>query len=323
MSTLDVKKFNRILNIYVQLQSRNWITAQQFSNRYEVSIRTIYRDIKALESAGVPIYNEPGKGYALVEGYRIPPTIFTKEEALSFVIAEKLMEKFADKKLSFDFSAALHKMKAVLRTSEKENVALIEDKYLIFDTSTNESSNEVLSVLLESIVTKKQIELWYQKPAENIADKRILEPIGVFYENDYWYFMAFCYLRNDYRQFRIDRVKKITTTTVSFYKENKDLDYFLNQKKSVESEKVIVKILASKKSAHYFNWDRNTYGFVSEKQLDNTVEMTFETTTNLEYFARWFLMFCDEAEITEPFELKQIVDNLLIKAVDKIQKREP
>lgn len=323
MSTLDVKKFNRILNIYVQLQSRNWITAQQFSNRYEVSIRTIYRDIKALESAGVPIYNEPGKGYALVEGYRIPPTIFTKEEALSFVIAEKLMEKFADKKLSFDFSAALHKMKAVLRTSEKENVALIEDKYLIFDTSTNESSNEVLSVLLESIVTKKQIELWYQKPAENIADKRILEPIGVFYENDYWYFMAFCYLRNDYRQFRIDRVKKITTTTVSFYKEHKDLDYFLNQKKSVESEKVIVKILASKKSAHYFNWDRNTYGFVSEKQLDNTVEMTFETTTNLEYFARWFLMFCDEAEITEPFELKQIVENLLIKAVDKIQKREP
>ena len=120
MSSLDTKKFDRILNIYVQLQSRNWITAQQFANRYEVSVRTIYRDIKALENAGVPVYNEPGKGFALVDGYRIPPTIFTKEEAMSFAIAEKLVEKFADKKLSFDFSSALHKMKAILRTNEKK-----------------------------------------------------------------------------------------------------------------------------------------------------------------------------------------------------------
>ena len=103
MSEFDVKKFNRILSIYVQLQSRNRITAQQFSNRYQVSVRTIYRDTKALENAGVPIYNEQGKGYALVEGYKIPPTIFTKDEAFSFVIAEKLMEKYADKKMSFNF----------------------------------------------------------------------------------------------------------------------------------------------------------------------------------------------------------------------------
>src|SRR5690554_8062732 len=128
MSQLDVKKFNRILNIYVQLQSRNWITAQQFAHRYDVSIRTIYRDIKALENAGVPVYNEPGKGYALVEGYKIPPTIFTKEEALSFVIAEKLVEKFEDKKMSFNLSGAVNKLEAVLRTSEKENVARSEER---------------------------------------------------------------------------------------------------------------------------------------------------------------------------------------------------
>ncbi len=180
MSELDVKKFNRILSIYVQLQSRNRITAQQFANRYPVSVRTIYRDTKALENAGVPIYNEQGKGYALVEGYKIPPTIFTKDEAFSFVIAEKLMEKYADKKMSFNFSSALYKMKAVLRSSEKENVALIEDQFLIFDTESNETSNEVLSVLLESIVSKTQIEILYQKPGDNKADKRLLEPIGIF-----------------------------------------------------------------------------------------------------------------------------------------------
>lgn len=318
MSELDVKKFNRILSIYVQLQSRNWITAQQFANRYQVSARTIYRDIKALENAGVPVYNEQGKGYALVEGYRIPPTIFTKDEAFSFVIAEKLMENFADTKMSFNFSSALHKMKAVLRSSEKENVALIEDKFLIFDTSANENPSEVLSVLLESIVTKKQIEILYQKPAAEKADLRLLEPIGIFYEYDYWYFMAFCYLRNDYRQFRIDRVKQIVKSDVSFNREHKQLDYFLNAKKLDEDKKTTIKILASKKSAHYFNWDRTAYGFVSEKALNDHIELTFETTTNLEYFGRWFLMFCDEATITQPLELKQIVADLLKKAIKKI-----
>lgn len=317
MSELDVKKFNRILSIYVQLQSRNWITAQQFANRYQVSVRTIYRDIKALENAGVPIYNEQGKGYALVEVYKIPPTIFTKDEAFSFVIAEKLMEKYADKKMSFNFSSALHKMKAVLRSSEKENVALIEDQFLIFDTESNETSNEVLSVLLESIVSKTQIEILYQKPGDNKADKRLLEPIGIFYEYDYWYFIAFCHLRNDYRQFRIDRVKQIVNTEVCFNNTHQKLDHFLNAKKQTEVVKTTVKILAPKKSAHYFNWDKNTYGFVSERELEDKMELTFETTTHLQYFARWFLMFAAEAEITEPLELKQIVADLLKKAIEK------
>lgn len=208
-------------------------------------------------------------------------------------------------------------MKAVLRSSEKENVALIEDQFLIFDTESNETSNEVLSVLLESIVSKTQIEILYQKPGDNKADKRLLEPIGIFYEYDYWYFMAFCHLRNDYRQFRIDRVKQIVNTEVCFNHTHQKLDHFLNAKKQTEVVKTTVKILAPKKSAHYFNWDKNTYGFVSERELEDKMELTFETTTHLQYFARWFLMFAAEAEITEPLELKQIVADLLKKAIEK------
>lgn len=317
MSSLDTKKFDRILNIYVQLQSRNWITAQQFANRYEVSVRTIYRDMKALENAGVPVYNEPGKGFALVDGYRIPPTIFTKEEAMSFAIAEKLVGKFADKKLSFDFSSALHKMKAILRTSEKENVALIEDQYVIFDSSSSENS-EVLSVLLSCIVEKVQLEIFYQKPASDQAERRLLEPIGIFYENDYWYFMAFCYLRNDYRQFRIDRVKQLTKTITLFKNEHQPLEYFLNRKKTVELPKNTIKIVIPKKMAHYFNWDKNSYGFVSDKEIDSQVEMTFETSLKLEYFARWLLMFSDEATVVEPLKLKQIMGDLLQKALNRM-----
>ena len=92
---------------------------------------------------------------------------------------------------------------------------MIEDQYVIFDSSSSENS-EILSILLSCIVEKVQLEIFYQKPASDHAERRLLEPVGIFYENDYWYFMAFCYLRNDYRQFRIDRVKQLTKTITLF-----------------------------------------------------------------------------------------------------------
>ncbi len=85
----------------------------------------------------------------------------------------------------------------------------------------------------------------------------------------------------------------------------------------MEVQKTTVKILAPKKSAHYFNWDRNSYGFVSEKEQNDKMELTFETTTNLQYFARCFLMYSVEADIVEPPELKQLVADLLKKAIEK------
>src|SRR5690606_35010001 len=158
------------------------------------------------------------------------------------------------------------------------------------------------------------------KPESDQAEMRLLEPIGIFYENDYWYFMAFCYLRNDYRQFRIDRVKQLTKTITLFKNEHQPLEYFLNRKKTVEIPKNTIKIVVPKKMAHYFNWDKNSYGFVSDREIDDQVEMTFETSLKLEYFARWLLMFSDEATVVEPLKLKQIIGDLLQKALNRMYK---
>src|SRR5699024_8506905 len=93
------KRFDRIVAILIQLQSKKVIKAQELADRFQVSLRTIYRDIRSLETAGVPLYGEAGTGYSLMEGYRLPPVMFTREEAGSFVAAEKLMQHFTDKNL--------------------------------------------------------------------------------------------------------------------------------------------------------------------------------------------------------------------------------
>src|SRR5215216_6438471 len=108
------KRFDRIVAILIQLQSKKIVRAHDLADRFDVSLRTIYRDIRTLEVSGVPIYSEAGIGYSLMDGYRLPPVMFTREEASSFIAAEKLMEKFADRELATLYSSATFKLKAIL-----------------------------------------------------------------------------------------------------------------------------------------------------------------------------------------------------------------
>src|SRR5690606_19543314 len=122
-------RFDRIVSILIQLQSKKTVRAQELAERFDVSLRTIYRDIRSLNTAGIPIIGEAGTGYSMMEGYRLPPVMFTRQEAGSFVAAEKLMQHFTDRNLLKHFESAMYKIKSVLRGSEKEWVETL-DSYI-------------------------------------------------------------------------------------------------------------------------------------------------------------------------------------------------
>src|SRR5690606_3494659 len=131
------KRFDRILAIFMYLQAKPLVTAGELAVKYDVSLRTIYRDIRSLISAGVPIYGEAGAGSALVQGYKVAPIQLTKQEALSVVAAEKLMLQYTDPHLSGSFIAVVNKMKAILQSSHKSYVTLADDTLLVRAPSNN------------------------------------------------------------------------------------------------------------------------------------------------------------------------------------------
>lgn len=318
---MDIKKrFDRILSIFIHLQSKPIVTAQELADRFDVSLRTIYRDIRSLEQAGVPIYSEAGVGYAVVDGYKIPPTLFTREEALSFVAAEKIMQVYVDQELSEHFTSALFKMKAVLRTAQKAEVSEISPAVVMRTDKTvfNKKVPSALSTLFKSISLKKQLSMAYINGAETEATLRIVEPIGVFHENSYWYFMAYCQLRQSYRQFRFDRIQSITLLEADFTKEHGNLELYLPNR-TVERN-LTVRIGVSKKMAPYLAWERKYYGFVEEIVGEEQVEMRFEMKDLDNGFPRWFLMFADHAEILEPAVLQEKVIKLLEESLKKHKK---
>ena len=298
------KRFDRIVAILIQLQSKKIVKAQELANRFEVSLRTIYRDIRTLEASGVPIYSEAGVGYALMDGYRLPPVMFTREEVSSFIAAEKLMQKFTDPSLGSHFAAAMYKLKAVLKSTDKDWLSNVESRVVMQNAEPlfhNQSPN-ALALLFESIAERKQILLSYKTIEAEKASNRNIEPVGVFHDNSNWYFLGYCHLRQDYRQFRTDRVLDIQKTECDFTIEHDSLETYLKKDERIPTIKV--RLLVDKKMARYLSTERKYHGFVSEKEVDGQIEMTFMCCDIENGFPRWFLMFGDCATILEPERLK-------------------
>ncbi|WP_111309159.1 helix-turn-helix transcriptional regulator [Confluentibacter sediminis] len=318
MSLDTVKRFDRIVAILVQLQSKRIVKAQELADRFEVSLRTIYRDVRTLEASGVPIISEAGVGYSIMEGYRLPPVMFTREEAGSFVAAEKFMQKFLDKSLGSYHESAMYKVKSVLRGREKDWVSALESQIMVDPTQElfNKNVPHALEILFESIAEKKQVFLKYQALNNDTPSERHLEPVGLFHENGFWYLLGYCHIRHAYRQFRTDRMLRISRTQLPFTLEHGTIDEHRQKKEPVTKTKV--KILVDKSIARYIHSSKNHYGFVSETTKGAYLEMTFMTSNIEEGFSRWYLMFCDYAQIIEPERLKLRVKEILKKAESKL-----
>lgn len=313
-----MNRFDRITAILIQLQSRKVVKAQDLADRFGTSLRTIYRDIRTLEEAGVPLYGEAGIGYSIVDGYRLPPVMFTQEEAMAFVTAEKLMEKFTDNAVNKNFSSAMYKVRSVLRGTEKDLLENLEEQILVTQRPrSNRPPDNILDTLLKAVADKKAVKMIY-KAFGNDKSERLVEPIGIFYENDNWYTIGYCHLRKEYRQFRIDRVIEIKLTE-QLQQERATLKEFQKlqskMKTGCELKKAVIRV--EKNMALYLQEHKHYYGFISEIVTEEYVEMTFLTQW-LEFgFARWFIMFADQAIIIEPESLKTNVANILDKILQK------
>ncbi|MEO8533389.1 MAG: WYL domain-containing protein, partial [Flavobacterium sp.] len=200
-----------------------------------------------------------------------------------------------------------------LKSTDKDWLSNIESKILMQGSSEpmfNDSSPNTLALLFESIAEKKQILLSYKTVEATEASHRNIEPVGVFHENNNWYFLGYCHLRKDYRQFRTDRIEGIKKTELKFTIEHEPLETYLAKKENPIST-TKVRILVEKKIIGYLRYEQKYHGYVSQKEVDGQVEMTFMSRDIENGFPRWFLMYGDYAKILEPEILKTKVLDLL------------
>jgi predicted DNA-binding transcriptional regulator YafY len=315
-----MNRINRLTAILVQLQSKRVVKAQEIADKFKLSLRTVYRDIKALDEAGVPILGEAGVGYSIMEGYRLPPVMFTKEEATAFLTAEKLVEKLTDESTKKNYGAAMLKVKAVLRLTEKDyledmeqHIEVIENQYV--PKRTNDTNH--LQQVLQSIAQKNILHLDYFANHNQQHSKRDIEPVGIYYLGENWYMVGYCRLRKDYRTFKFGSINKLTVTEECFENQHPSLKSFLHK---VSKEKAVqtVVLLIDKHIIPYFGDQKYYNGFVSQREVGDKMEMTF-LSASLNGFARWYMHFGDNADIVKPQELRDIVKEVLVSIGKKVK----
>lgn len=212
-----MNRIDRLFSILTLLQSRKYVPAEKIAAQFKISVRTVYRDIKALCEQGIPVSFEPARGYFVVREYFLPPVSFTSEEANAFLLMETLVQGFADQSIQQHCTTAMNKIKAVLRHSQKEKLEQLDNNIILQVPEGIRPRFDYLAGLQKAISEQLIINMGYRNNGGEVST-RLAEPIGLVFYALNWHLIAWCHKRNDYRDFRISRIMSLKDTGRPFSK---------------------------------------------------------------------------------------------------------
>lgn len=176
------------------------------AKKFDVSLRTIYRDIKKLEEAGVPIITEEGKGYSIMDGYTVSPVQFKQEEVNALITAEKIIAETENKSLIKNFENALVKIKSTFQSNMQTKSELLDAKMLVLSSNKKSKESNSLSAVQLAMTNFYTLFIKYEKVHTGEISEREIEPAAIYSYDEVWIVIAWCKLRNDYRSFRLDKI---------------------------------------------------------------------------------------------------------------------
>ncbi|CDN30827.1 Predicted transcriptional regulator [Mucinivorans hirudinis] len=305
-----MNRIDRISAMLIQLQSRPVVRAADMAERFGVSIRTVYRDVRSLCEAGVPICGDSGVGYSLVEGYRLPPLMFTKEEALAFVTAGKFVEQLTDEQSSSHFRSGMEKIRAVLRGADKSDLADVGNSIAVYRNNLlpNPKLPNLIQTILSSVHSRKALDMRYFTPSRNQHSDRLIEAVGVSYIYPHWYLSGYCHLRSEYRNFRLDRIEELTLSEQPFTRQHPDLGELGYECDPACLTRVVLH--TTPQTALQMGDRKYYYGLISEVETDGVVEQTYMSYYT-DSIARWALSYIDTTKVIEPEEVKEKIKDII------------
>jgi predicted DNA-binding transcriptional regulator YafY len=206
-----MNRIDRLMGIMTQLQSRKYCTGEHLSKKFDISIRTVYRDIKTLSEIGIPVDFEIGKGYFISQGYFLPPLSLTVEEANALILLNTLADKFADHSIVKHSHNALTKIRAVLRYADKDKAEQLSSSINVYLPEEDKNQTNWLSPIQTAITNKTILQIRYTNN-EGVSSKREIEPAGLIFYTNQWHLYAWCRERKGYRDFKVSMISALLDT---------------------------------------------------------------------------------------------------------------
>jgi predicted DNA-binding transcriptional regulator YafY len=205
------------MGILTTLQAQKFVPAEKLSSKFQISVRTVYRDIRALDEIGVPVAFEAGRGYFVADGYFLPPVSFSADEANALVLLSSLAGRFADDSVARQTMSAIEKIRAILKAGDKERSRFLSEKIRVLNPNPTGGSSGLLGDIQKAISGNTILKIEYTD-AKKQRTSREIEPIGIIYYTEQWHLIGWCWLRKDYRDFIVRQIDSLKLTGQPFRK---------------------------------------------------------------------------------------------------------
>ena len=299
-----MNRTDRLLAILLELQRKGSRRAEDLAATFETSKRTIYRDIQALCEAGVPIVSLPGQGYALLEGYFLPPLSFTTDEAIMLLLGSDFVARNMDSQYQDAARSAGRKIEAVLSEKLRVEVQYLKNSISFFSGPTLPADAEKLQQLRRAIIARKTARFSYHTrygdDGRSARRVREADPYGLGYYFGAWYLVAYCHTRRQTRTFRLDRMTNLTLLEKTFQQPAG----FKMEKQEVDDQRnLVVRALFDKEIAPWVRESRSFYVVDMQDGPDGLL-VTLRVRVEDEIM-QWLLSWGGRVRVFEPDSLRK------------------
>jgi len=301
-----MNRIDRLVALIILLQSKKLIRGRDIAEHFDISIRTVYRDINAISEAGVPVAAEAGEGYSIMQGYHLPPIMFTTDEAAALFTGAKFSEYFTDVSIKKHALSALTKIKAVLPETTKSYLEKLQQSMAMSSkpSAAKGFRDDILAIIQDAIVNNLVLKIEYYAVWSDSWSERKIEPLGITYYNK-WHIIAWCRLRKEIRDFRADRIRKLSKTDEKF--SARDVSLFKahteNFGKMDHLQEITIKVT---RMISFSIKEKLFPGFEEKDCEDNKVILTF-MSPGLGWLIPILMSYGTAVEIITPEELKKVI----------------
>ncbi|CAG0945433.1 Protein PafB [Anaerolineae bacterium] len=312
----------RLITLIFLLQNQPNQKASELAEKLGVSLRTVHRYFDMLEEMGIPLYAERGPygGFSLVRGYKMPPLVFTLEEAVALVLGTGMVEEMWGELYRESARGALAKLENLLPEEQVREVAWARNSLVA--TGMNRSDIKALTPTLEklrrAIREHRSLEMKYQSNQVPHPTQRGLEPYALVHRWGWWYVVGFCQLRGEVRTFRVDRIAEVSLSDATF-SVPPEFDLQAHLKNEFQAQPQIKARLKVDADATWLFKGNHSYWENVEEQADGSLIVSFSAPA-LEWAASTALAYGPAVEVLEPPELRRIVAEWLQVTAAKYQK---
>lgn len=314
-----MNRTDRLLSIVLELQAKGWQRAEDLAATFEISKRTIYRDMLALAESGVPVVSSPGQGYSLMEGYFLPPLSISTDEAVTLLLGADYMAQNFDAQYRTAARSAISKIEAVLSDHLREDVHDLKKRmrFISVMAQSRQEPPELLAQIRRAIVQRKRLRFEYHaRVSDEPHTVREADPYSLVNYDRRWYIRAYDHLRKDVRHFRLERMANLTVLDIVFVPEPE-----IEPLAASDDERpVTVRALFKPEIARWVREERSFYT-VAEEEVPDGLLLTLQVRREDEV-VQWLLGWGAGVRVLEPLSLCERLAEEARRILDQYEKEE-